>query len=689
MGSRSRVGNLYGQQPELFDTLAQVPDAPFPPVRLQPAHHLLAILEDCHNYIYANEGLLKERVFYEMAKLIALKIYDEKIYKDSGRHLFWITRTEYECLRSGGSPDFLARIAHLYEGLRNEMKQLIRDPVIGLKPLTLAYVVNALQNISLEATPVDVKGEAFQVFVHKHQRGGRGEFFTPQPIVEMAVEMLEPSPLHRIIDPACGSGGFLIHIANFVSRKYGVNPADYLRHQVRGIEFNPDVALIASIRMRLEGAEGTEILCANALLPSLRKTHAETYDMVLTNPPFGSRGKIDDPALLKEYELAYRWAQGNERGALQRKQIVPRPPEVLFIEQCLHFLKPGGFLAIVLPDGILQNATALPVRRWLHSKAELVAVVSIPQEAFVPYGTGIKTSLVIVQKHPSAVSSVFMAEVKQVGYTVKGTPVYQYDERGKPKTDSQGHPLLQSDVPTVIESFQAFRKGHSFARGCLCFTVHLEDLNDRLDVPHYSPDKIASLSLLSSYPVQPLKNIAEIVRERAHFTESPIRYIAISDVDPKTMSVVSVQHLDPQAVPSRAKYRLQAGDIITAIAGASTGTSNHATALITEDEAGAICSNGFAVLRHFRGVDPFYLLAYLRSQHFLNQVRRLLTGHAIPALSLEALAEVLVPIPPEAIQRQIGDAMRQAFEQHYKARKALDHVVHSIEQYLAQAPNFS
>lgn len=479
-----------------------------------------------------------------------------------------------------------------------------------------------------------------------------------------------------------------MHTANFVSRKYGANRAEYLRYQVRGIEFNPDVALIASIRMRLEGAEGTEILCANALLPSLRKTHAEAYDMVLTNPPFGSRGKIDDPALLKEYELAFRWAQGGERSSLQRGQIAPRPPEVLFIEQCIHFLKPGGYLAIVLPEGILQNATALPVRRWLRSKAELVAVVSIPQEAFVPYGTGVKTSLVIAQKHPSAVSSVFMAEVKQIGYTVKGAPVYQYDEVGKPKTDPEGRPLPQSDVPAVVQSFQAFKKESTSLYGRSCFTVDLQNLNDRFDVPHYSPDKIASLSILSSYPVQPLGEIAEIVRERAYFTESPIRYIAISDVDPKTMSVISVQILESHAVPSRAKYRLQAGDIITAIAGASTGTTNHATALITEDEAGAICSNGFAVLRHFRGVDPFYLLAYLRTQHFLNQVRRLLTGHAIPALSLEALAGVLVPVPPETIQKQIGEAMCQAFVQHQQARKLLDHVTHTVEQYLDHAPDF-
>lgn len=689
MGSRGRVGSLYGQQPELFDTLAQVPDAPLPPVRLHPAHNLLAILEDCHNYIYANEGLLKERVFYEMVKIIALKIYDEKASEDSSKHLFWITRAEYETLRLGGTPEFLARIDHLYECLREEMKPLISDPRIGLKPLTLAYVVNALQNISLEATPVDVKGEAFQVFVHRHQRGGRGEFFTPQPIMEMAVEMLEPSPRHCIVDPACGSGGFLLQAANFVSRKYGVDRAEYLRHQVHGIEFNPDVAFIASIRMRLEGAEGREILCANALLPSLRKTHAEAYDMVITNPPFGSRGKIDDPALLKEYELAYRWAQGGERGSRQGGQIAPRPPEVLFIEQCIHFLKPGGYLAIVLPEGILQNATALPVRRWLRSKAELVAVVSIPQEAFVPYGTGVKTSLVIAQKHPSAVASVFMAEVKQIGYTVKGAPVYQYDEAGKPKTDSEGRPLPQSDVPAVVQSFQAFKKENSSSHGFPWFTVDLQNLNDRFDVLHYSPDKIASLSILSSYPVQPLGEIAEIVRERAYFTESPIRYIAISDVDPKTMSVISVQILESHAVPSRAKYRLQAGDIITAIAGASTGTTNHATALITEDEAGAICSNGFAVLRHFRGVDPFYLLAYLRTQHFLNQVRRLLTGHAIPALSLEALAGVLVPVPPETIQKQIGEAMRQAYEQHQQARKSIDRVTHMVEQYLDHAPNFS
>jgi type I restriction enzyme M protein len=151
----------------------------------------------------------------------------------------------------------------------------------------------------------------------------------------------------------------------------------------------------------------------------------------------------------------------------------------------------------------------------------------------------------------------------------------------------------------------------------------------------------------------PLRKVARIVTEgwsRKAAPDELIRYVAISDIDPLTMEIVNQQEMQAHEAPSRATYRVRTADILTAVSGASTGTARHASALVAEESNGAICSNGLAVLRDVRTIHPLYLLAYLRTPAFLRQVRRLRTGHAIPAITLDDLGEVLVAIPSSVDQ---------------------------------------
>ena len=150
------------------------------------------------------------------------------------------------------------------------------------------------------------------------------------------------------------------------------------------------------------------------------------------------------------------------------------------------------------------------------------------------------------------------------------------------------------------------------------------------------------------------------------------------------MQVVSQQLINAQDAPSRASYRLQAGDIITATAGASTGTYKQATALITEDEDGAICSNGFAVIRNIRIVEPLFLLAYFRTEFFLRQVKRLMTGHAIPAISTEDLSKVLVPIPSESEQKKIVEELTTLQNKRREAIKLGEKLISDAEQIVSK-----
>ncbi|MDQ5910240.1 MAG: type restriction enzyme protein, partial [Pseudomonadota bacterium] len=598
---------------------------------------------------------------------------------------FSITSQEYQKILAGHSNHFEDRINQLFNGTRQSYLAFSSDSVLRLKPLTLAYIVERLQFISLINTPGDVKGEAFQAFVYKNQRGDRGEFFTPHPVVKLAVEMIAPRPGEKVIDPACGSGGFLIKTINYVlNQNPDIDKTTYISECIHGIEFNPDVALSAMIRLEFEGGLGQEIECANSLI----KNQAEIFDIVLTNPPFGNKGKVENPKILKNYVLAKKWHKKSDRSwEITSINLPSQSPDILFIEKCLNLLRPGGRIAIVLPDGILQNVSNSPVRFWIQSQAKVLGVISIPQEAFVPYGTGIKTSLLVLQKYPALPTShLFMAQIRKLGYDVKGQPVYQRNSQGRLLKTASGDSLIDDDLPEIALAYQHFIKTGQPSK-CTENIYFLDEksLNSRLDVEHYYPEDLQLLEQLEIANAKSLGDIATILNGTADFrqaTDREIRYIAISDVDARSSQVIAQHVIQGSQAPSRAAYLIRTGDIITACSGASTGTAKQATALITDEEDGAICSNGFAVIRNIHGVKPLFLLAYMRTERYLRQVRRLMTGHAIPAISSDDLSKILVPIPDPAEQEKIATAMahiqilrREAIKASELAISDTDHLI--------------
>jgi len=654
--------------------------------KLHPARNLSAIFDDCHNYIYANEGLLKDKIFHEIVKLLTMKLYDEQ-YSTNGTLQFGITSTEYKSILAHKENSFEARISELLNTVRNKYQSLFSDDSIKLKPLTLAHIVGKLQFISLTETPGDIKGEAFQKFIYRHQRGDRGEFFTPHPIVRLAIEMISPTPNERVIDPACGSGGFLIQAILYICRNNpGLDIGDYIRKKIFGIEFNPDVALSAMLRLAFEGGSGTEVVCANALLEDEQLNNS--FDVVITNPPFGSKGKVEDQNILKFYQLARKWNK-SQTGDWEKTRTVTigQSPEILFIEKCIKLLRPGGRMAIVLPDGLLQNISNSHVRFWIRSQAKLLGVVSIPQEAFIPYGTGIKTSLLFLQKLPADIENVFMAQIQKIGYDVKGQPIYKYDSNGKLIKTPSGLPIIDDDLDLIVNAYNKFKNNNRDLQDEKIYVVPQKSLNTRLDVEHYQPEDSKLLEKLQIMGAKPLSELADILKKTDNFrseSNGKIKYIAISDVDARTMQVVSQQTIKPHEAPSRATYRLRKGDIITAVSGASTGTSRHATAFISEDEDGAICSNGFAVLRNIHGIEPLFLLAYMRTDYYLRQVRRLMTGHAIPAISIEDLSKVLVYISPIAVQKKISSEIAQILDLRKETLKAGEKVIEETASLINQ-----
>jgi type I restriction enzyme M protein len=250
--------------------------------------------------------------------------------------------------------------------------------------------------------------------------------------------------------------------------------------------------------------------------------------------------------------------------------------------------------------------------------------------------------------------------------------------------------IIDDDIAEIVSAYRKFKDGESEPPRGNVYTVSEQLLNSRLDAEHYQPEDQTLIEHLKASRAKPLDEIADILNETDDFrlaSDGEIRYIAIADVDSRTMQIVSQQSIKAHEAPSRATYRVRTGDIITAISGASTGTPRQATALITEDEDGAICSNGFAVLRNIHCVEPLFLLAFMRTEIYLRQVRRLMTGHAIPSISTEDLAQVLVPIPARAEQERIASAIASIRAMRKEALKAGDQVVNAANALIGSFAN--
>jgi type I restriction enzyme M protein len=379
--------------------------------RLRPAVDLRSVFKRCHNYIYGNQGLPKDKAFHELLKLIFSKVRDER---ESKEVQFYTTNKEIHSTM--GQLKVQNRIGDLFEQVKAQYPHIFKDPneKIELNPLVLTYVVNQIQPYLFLETDADVKGAAYEEIVGANLRGDRGEFFTPRNVCSMAIDMLFSTvPVNswkefKILDPACGTGGFLIATLNYVKNKFFEEEYSkwkdediakqrvmerlkgYCEHSLYGIDINPLLVRAAQMNEVMHGNGSGNLFSVNSLLkpvewsPEVRaKIDLEMFDFVFTNPPFGTKIPIDSPEILGQYELGHIWRKGKMTEDLHRSVA----PERLFIERCVQFVKPTGRIAIVLPDSILSNPNCTYIRHWILKQTKVLASIDLPTETFLPFSS--------------------------------------------------------------------------------------------------------------------------------------------------------------------------------------------------------------------------------------------------------------------------------------------------------------
>jgi type I restriction enzyme M protein len=382
-------------------------------LRAAESDALLFTFRRCHNYIAGNQGLQKPEAFWELLKLIFCKITDER----ADELQFYATTQDRQSMN--GQLKVKARLDKLFAEVRSKYTSIFKtNEVIDLEPRVLAYIVSQLQLYSLLESEIDVKGRAYEEIVGSNLRGDRGEFFTPRNICKMAVEMLDPGPKHLVLDPACGTGGFLIIAMNHVikkireaERKKWKKPdaptekeqyelllkiQDYATKNLAGIDLNPNLVKAAKMNMVMNNDGSGGLYQGNSLERPVRwirelqsRELIGKVDLLFTNPPFGSKIPIDDPVILEQYELAHVWQNVSNAYAIRQPKTLQKsqPPEILFIERCVQFLKPGT--GIMGPSfyrtlSSVRRASPMSVSGFLRTRAFSRASISTP----IPFNRG-------------------------------------------------------------------------------------------------------------------------------------------------------------------------------------------------------------------------------------------------------------------------------------------------------------
>lgn len=435
---------------------------------LKPAKDLKSHFRVINNYLYGNmkkDDTSTRNRAKQIINLLFCKIYDEQ----------YTGKKEDVTFRAGVYEDkeiVAKRIKDIFVQVKNRFNDVFEEEdAITLDADSIVFAVGQIQELCITESERDVIGDAFEVFVSKALKDQDGQFFTPRNVIKMMVDIIDPDEKTMIIDPACGTGGFLIeslrHVWNKVETKgkklgWSEKRLEEEKQYVattyfRGIDKDSFVAKVTKAYMAIIGDGRGGIFCESSLEHPKEwsnkcqdKVDLGKFDVVLSNPPFGSKIPVKEEKTLKQFTFGHKWKfDKKEKKWEQQTELNNKgakagvEPQILFIERCLQLLKVGGKLGIVLPDGVYGNDKLGYIREYLKKHTKILAIIDVPSETFQP-NTSTKTTILIAEKvkENSKIEEhfIFMAICETCGH------------------DRRGNSTTEDDVSLVSEKYFEFIK---------------------------------------------------------------------------------------------------------------------------------------------------------------------------------------------------------------------------------------
>lgn len=626
---------------------------------LVEVHSLRGVFKEIYYHLYSNSNLPRaERLVAEMTRLLFCKIYDE----------MYNTEQQFKVKDGESSVEVAERTRSLFNQVKQEYMDVFGDyEILHLDDESITYVVETLQDYSLLETDKDSVGDAFEVFLGPSLRGEKGQFFTPRNVVRMMVEFLDPDIGERVMDPACGSGGFLIVTLEHIWKKIEsrciageLSPREARQQRLNtvsqnifGIDKEADLAKVARAYMAIVGGGKGNIFSTDSLDPmtwSDRRDQGlcqESFDVVLTNPPFGSKIPIRDKLVLAQYDLGYKW-EFDRRGTWVKTSKVAdkEDPQTLFIELCIKLLKPGGRMGIIIPEGIFGNRSGGYILDYIRSQGKIIGIVDCIRTLFQP-STDTKTNILFFQRGHEEIGKdrgIFLSVVRKCGHDRRGRPLYKDDGS------------LNDELPTVIQHYH--QSGTTESR--LGFWRQPEDLDSYYLIPrYYDPEVEREMRWYEETGNHELKTIEQLIKEgvlsvrkghevgSAAYGTGDIPFIRTSDLANWEIKREPTNSISEEIYEEyQGKQNLQIGDILLVNDGRYKIGK---TCMLTEHDTRIVVQSHFRIIRVLRKevIDPYMLLHLLKSPFVQHQIQsKTIIQSTIETLG-SRIREVVLPIPKD------------------------------------------
>jgi type I restriction enzyme M protein len=620
----------------------------FPLTPFKEVSEFQKVINKCHDIIRDNENLSPLAAFPIISKFIYTKIYDELNIPEGSYYEFQIASDDSKLTVA-------TRIANLYKRA-SSVEPEVFSPYLGVeKPETVFMIVDLLQGYTFYRSPYDVKGEAYQAFLSKIMRGEAGQYFTPREVVKPTVEILSPKDDEKIIDPCCGTGGFLIYTYDYIRNQIKTaykdektrvrKEYDVSHYNIFGIEVDPNVAEACIAGMLLEDDAHANIAVTDALsdwenLIFIKKgIKKNKYHVLLTNPPFGKKSRLE------EYKKRFTLAQ---------KFRIP-PFETLVLERSLDLLAPGGRAAFVIPDINLTNKEVLG---FLWDKSIILGVVSLPSETFNPYGSMAKTSVIFFKKKKSMdenTEKIFMASVFQIGY----------DSTGRRKGDGE------NAYESIVPYFRRFLEGREVEElvtdKFAVFVIKgemLKKARENLRVEAYLPIRKGRGKYV------PLGEVATVLRGYTpgwhEYTQEGIPVLKVRNLTNRFINFVFDRrgYVPQEIYEKHPEAHVKLYDILlTASAHKPEYIAKKIDIVDVLPFEKCMAVAELLIIRpDIQKIDPFYMLSVLRKKRVNEQFKSCIRGTTAHIYPEDVSKNVLIPrLDPEK-EKQIGENLRKSLE---------------------------
>ena len=614
------------------------------------------------------------------------------------------------CIKEGESIEKLyERIQQLFEkNVKEKYKDIISEnEQISLNKELLYLIVKELQQISLLKSSKDILSDAFEIFVSKILKDEGGQFFTPPNIIEFMVHYLDPTVDSKILDPACGHGGFLLETKELLWSK--ITSEDNRINSISnffGIDKDLFLAKISKLYLEILSNGKSNIFCEDSLDPKSYGTQAKkvikdnAFDYIFTNPPFGVKIPINDKEILKDYKLGHIWKNIGDEWKMQEKLVKQQPPQVLFIERCIQLLKDGGKLGIVLPEGIFGNPTDRYIWEYLTSNGKILAIISLDQNTFQPY-TCNKTSILFFQKlnNIPADYTIDFAIVENVGHDKDGKVLYKLNKDGSKKLDSAGYPIVNDDL---IGLHLKIKKAEEFnyLKEQKIFKIKFSQIKDKIFIPIYYIGVEKTLKKLSDDKNFTLLSIKDLANQKIIYTNKggylprgdeigshvyglgDIPFIRTSEINNWEINLDSYKKTSEEVYKHyKLKQNIEEGDILLVKDGGPNliGKTAYITSLDTKI---IIQSHIFQikVLENNEFIDSYLLLYLLNLDIVQKQIQAITFVQGTIATIGNRIMDLILPISSNINKRkEISEYVKKIVDDKTEVRKNISRL--SLESF--------